>query len=82
MHVTHSTVQPADDTLVCAQAALFVGAGVDKIRLTGGEPTLRADLVDIVRQLHSLPGHPQIGLTSNGIALRRSLQELQAAGQP
>ena len=62
------------------QASLFVGAGVDKIRLTGGEPTLRPDLVSIVRQLHALPGHPAIGLTSNGMALRRSLQDLQSAG--
>ena len=62
------------------QAALFVGAGVDKIRLTGGEPTLRKDLVPLVQRLHALPGHPQIGITSNGIALKRSLPDLQAAG--
>ena len=64
------------------QAALFVGAGVDKIRLTGGEPTLRKDLVPLVQRLHALPGAPQIGLTSNGIALKRSLPALQAAGGP
>lgn len=37
-------------------ARLFAAAGVDKIRLTGGEPTLRADLVDIVRRLRGIPG--------------------------
>ena len=64
----------------CLQAALFVGAGVDKIRLTGGEPTLRPDLVSLVQRLHDLPGRPALGLTSNGIALRRSLQNLRVAG--
>ena len=64
------------------QASLFVGAGVDKIRLTGGEPTLRPDLVSLVHRLHSLPGRPAIGLTSNGIALRRSLRDLRDAGAP
>ena len=59
-----------------------MGAGVNKIRLTGGEPTLRKDLVPLVQRLHQLPGRPQIGITSNGIVLKRSLQDLQAAGMP
>ena len=37
-------------------ARLFVAAGVDKIRLTGGEPTVRPDLVDIVARLKAIPG--------------------------
>ena len=74
------TTSPGSHPGDVPQAALFVGAGVDKIRLTGGEPTLRKDLVPLVQRLHALPGHPQIGLTSNGIALKRSLPDLQAAG--
>lgn len=62
------------------QARLFVEAGVDKIRLTGGEPTLRPDLVDIVGRLAALPGLSAIGLTSNGLALGRRLPQLQRAG--
>ena len=46
------TLSPKDELLTTAEivrlARLFVSQGVDKIRLTGGEPTLRADLVDIV----------------------------------
>ena len=62
------------------KAKLFVGAGITKIRLTGGEPTLRSDIVDLTRQLHSLPGLDAIGITTNGIALRRKLADLQANG--
>jgi len=46
------TLSPKDELLTTAEIVrlvrLFVSQGVDKIRLTGGEPTLRADLVDIV----------------------------------
>lgn len=67
---------------VCTQARLFVEAGVDKIRLTGGEPTLRSDIVDLTAQLHALPGLRHIGITSNGIALKRKLPQLKAHGEP
>lgn len=53
---------------------------MDKIRLTGGEPTLRRDIVDLTAQLHALPGLKAIGITTNGIALRRKLSDLQAQG--
>ena len=62
------------------KAKLFVAAGITKIRLTGGEPTLRSDIVGLTRQLHSLPGLDAIGITTNGIALRRKLADLQANG--
>ncbi|KAK9811433.1 hypothetical protein WJX72_003867 [[Myrmecia] bisecta] len=61
-------------------AKLFVEAGVDKIRLTGGEPTLRKDIVELTGRLHALPGLRSIGITTNGIALRRKLADLQANG--
>ena len=63
------------------QARLFVEGGVDKIRLTGGEPTLRRDIVDLTAQLHALPGLKAIGITTNGIALKRKLLDLQANGE-
>lgn len=62
------------------QSKLFVEGGVTKIRLTGGEPTLRRDIVDLTRELNALPGLQAIGITTNGIALRRKLPELQAHG--
>eukprot|EP00522_Entomoneis_paludosa_P017412 CAMPEP_0172450198 /NCGR_PEP_ID=MMETSP1065-20121228/8647_1 /TAXON_ID=265537 /ORGANISM="Amphiprora paludosa, Strain CCMP125" /LENGTH=531 /DNA_ID=CAMNT_0013201975 /DNA_START=79 /DNA_END=1674 /DNA_ORIENTATION=+ len=53
--------------------------GVSKFRLTGGEPTLRADLVDIVRGLKALDPQ-QIGMTTNGIVLASKLPALVEAG--
>jgi cyclic pyranopterin phosphate synthase len=63
-------------------ASLFVREGVDKIRLTGGEPTVRPDLVGVVAALDKLrpAGLKQIAMTTNGIALSRLLPELRAAG--
>jgi cyclic pyranopterin phosphate synthase len=63
-------------------ARLFVMHGVDKIRLTGGEPTVRKDLVDLVGKLASLRSHGlrTIAVTSNGIALRRKLPQLVTNG--
>ena len=54
---------------------------MDKIRLTGGEPTLRRDIVELTSQLHALPGLKAIGITTNGIALKRKLPDLQAQGE-
>ncbi|XP_014200856.3 molybdenum cofactor biosynthesis protein 1 isoform X2 [Pan paniscus] len=61
-------------------ARLFVKEGVDKIRLTGGEPLIRPDVVDIVAQLQRLEGLRTIGVTTNGINLARLLPQLQKAG--
>lgn len=62
------------------QSRLFVEGGVNKIRLTGGEPTLRRDIVDLTGQLNALPGLQAIGITTNGIALKRKLPDLQTHG--
>ena len=67
--------------MICLQTSLFASAGIQKIRLTGGEPTLRKDLVELTGRLHNVPGIKQIGITSNGIVLNRSLEELQANGE-
>ena len=61
-------------------ARLFVANGVDKIRLTGGEPTVRPDLEEIIRRLRALPGLRDIAITTNGLTLHRNLHALQAAG--
>ncbi|XP_041418133.1 molybdenum cofactor synthesis 1 isoform X1 [Xenopus laevis] len=61
-------------------AKLFVREGVDKIRLTGGEPLIRPDVVDIVAQLRKLEGLKTIALTTNGINLTRQLPKLKDAG--
>lgn len=61
-----------------ARAALEVG--FRKIRLTGGEPTLRPDLLDIVERLGRLEGLQDLAMTSNGILLPRLAPRLAAAG--
>ncbi|KAI5633342.1 radical SAM superfamily domain-containing protein [Phthorimaea operculella] len=58
----------------------FAALGVDKVRLTGGEPTLRADLADIIQDISSVEGINSIGITTNGLVLTRKLPALQRAG--
>ena len=77
-------LQPEDNLLqhdeIIALASLFAKNGVDKIRLTGGEPLLRKDLVQIVSDLAKLDGIEQVGMTTNGVTLRRHLPVLVDAG--
>lgn len=54
--------------------------GIDKIRLTGGEPLLRRNLAELVRLLAAVPGIRDIGLTTNGILLADQAQALYDAG--
>ncbi|KAJ2314091.1 Molybdenum cofactor synthesis protein 1 [Coemansia sp. RSA 2704] len=63
-------------------ARIFVEQGVDKIRLTGGEPSIRKDIVELVQGLDALRplGLRKIAMTTNGIALRRKLPLLRRAG--
>ena len=68
---------PAEIELI-ARAAVSVG--FRKIRLTGGEPTLRPDLPDIVERLASIPGLNDVSLTTNGILLPRLAGPLARAG--
>ena len=60
-------------------AGLFMQLGVTKVRITGGEPLLRKDIVEIVDSLSALPGL-DLALTSNGTLLARRAKELKAAG--
>src|SRR5512146_676969 len=50
---------------------LFASLGFDKIRLTGGEPTVRANIVDIVRDIASTEGIRSVSMTTNGVLLGR-----------
>lgn len=61
-------------------ANLFVVSGVDKIRLTGGEPTVRKDILDICLNLSSLKGLKNLAITTNGITLARKLPMLKQCG--
>ncbi len=59
---------------------LFASLGFDKIRLTGGEPTVRAHIVDIVREIAHTEGIRSVSLTTNGLLLSKLAKPLADAG--
>jgi len=59
---------------------IMVPLGVQKLRLTGGEPLVRRELSTLIRKLHSIAEITDIGLTTNGILLAEQAQELYDAG--
>jgi GTP 3',8-cyclase len=61
-------------------ARLFAQLGVKKLRLTGGEPLLRANLADLVGDLTAIPGIEDIALTTNGVLLAQHAVDLYANG--
>ena len=61
-------------------ATLFVGFGVEKIRLTGGEPLVRKNLDQLVAKLSAIPGIKELCLTTNGSLLAEQIEALSAAG--
>lgn len=63
-------------TLVRVAASL----GVNKIRLTGGEPTVRRGVVELVRSIAAIPGIERVTMTTNGIKLAELAEPLAAAG--
>ena len=67
-----------EELLLVVRAA--AAAGFRKIRLTGGEPSLRADLVELVRAIKATPGIEQIAMTTNGLRLKKLAQPLKEAG--
>jgi len=65
---------------ITAFARVAASLGINKIRLTGGEPLMRKELHKLVRMLAAVPGINDIGLTTNGILLEQHAQELFDAG--
>ncbi|RLS79717.1 MAG: GTP 3',8-cyclase MoaA [Planctomycetota bacterium] len=61
-------------------AAVAAGLGVRSIRLTGGEPLLRRDLPELVRQLRRVDGIEELSLTTNGLLLAEQAADLRHAG--
>jgi cyclic pyranopterin phosphate synthase len=59
---------------------LFMALGVEKIRLTGGEPLARRDLETLIAKLSALDPRPELCLTTNGSLLAEKAAALQAAG--
>ena len=61
-------------------AGMFVSLGVRKIRLTGGEPLVRRDVVSLVSRLAALPGLQTLAMTTNGVLLSKWARDLREAG--
>ncbi|MCK5779653.1 MAG: GTP 3',8-cyclase MoaA [Psychrilyobacter sp.] len=59
---------------------LFSELGVKKVRLTGGEPLLRSDLIEIIRDIKKIKNIEEITMTTNGLLLNKNLLELKNAG--
>lgn len=75
---------PGDHLLTTDELMLVLDVatemGIDQVRLTGGEPLLRPDAVDVVRRIYALPHAPKISLTTNGLKLSQLAQPLADAG--
>jgi len=61
-------------------AKVFVSLGVNKIRLTGGEPLIKKGVLSLVEKLAKLDGIKDLAMTTNGILLKRYAKDLKAAG--
>src|SRR5512138_2797432 len=72
--------QLMQDDEIAVLTRLFAGLGFDKIRLTGGEPTVRAHIVDIVRSIASTEGIRSVSMTTNGVLLKKLAAPLAEAG--
>jgi GTP 3',8-cyclase len=59
---------------------LFTELGFDKFRLTGGEPTVRANIVGIVAEMAATPGVETLTMTTNGVLLGKLAEPLKKAG--
>jgi cyclic pyranopterin phosphate synthase len=73
-----ATLMQDDEILTLLQVAASLG--VDKIRLTGGEPTVRRGIVSLVRSIRTIPGIQKVAMTTNGIKLAELAAPLAAAG--
>jgi cyclic pyranopterin phosphate synthase len=65
---------------ITAFVRVAASLGVDKVRLTGGEPLVRKELHKLVRMLVAVPGIKDVGLTTNGVLLAEQAGALFAAG--
>lgn len=74
----HSDILTYEEILEICRAA--VALGIDKFKITGGEPLLRKGCIDFLQQLKALPGVQQVTLTTNGIFLQQYLVALRQMG--
>lgn len=84
MPPTGMEFQPKDEMLsddeLIRLVGIFAKEGVTKLRLTGGEPTIRPHLTDLIREFKSFPGISEIAMTTNALLMSRKAQEYKDAG--
>nr|WP_297173772.1 GTP 3',8-cyclase MoaA [uncultured Agathobaculum sp.] len=76
--IAHRDILRYEELLQVARAA--VALGIDRFKVTGGEPLVRRGITDFIRALKALPGVNQVTLTTNGLRLPPLLDGLLAAG--
>jgi len=74
----HGEILRYEEVLRVARAAAALG--INKLRVTGGEPLVRSDLTELVRMLSAVDGIDDIALTTNGVLLRQHAMALKEAG--
>ncbi len=67
-----------DEIVRLAEAA--IGLGITKVRLTGGEPLVRPDILEIISRIAIIPGLKDLSLTTNGMLLKKMAKSLVEAG--
>ena len=65
---------------ICELVRGFAACGIRKIRITGGEPLVRADVCEIIRGIRAIEGIEKIALTTNGVLLAQNAEALKRAG--
>ncbi len=76
--IAHSDILSYEELYRIAQSAVSIG--IDKIRITGGEPLVRKGIIHFLQQLSKIPGLEQLVLTTNGVLLEEMAADLRAAG--
>lgn len=76
--IPHAQILSLEEILRVAE--IFSRLGIKKIRITGGEPLLRKNLPLLIREIKNISGIEQVTLTTNGVLLKNSAQDLIAAG--
>lgn len=76
--LTHDDILSLEEVYEITKS--FVSLGVDKIRFTGGEPLARKGLVELISKVSKLEGVKDIGMTTNGILLKKYARDLKKAG--
>jgi len=76
--VGHDDILSYEELLLIARTAVAIG--VEKIRVTGGEPLVRRGIIDFLRQLAAIPGLQRLVVTTNGVLLPEMALQLHDAG--